>query len=456
MEVVILAAGKGTRMNSDQPKVLHSVGGKAMLAHVLDTARQCQAQAMHVVIGYGADAIRAHFDKQSDINWVIQEQQLGTGHAVQQALPAINCNDADQSVLVLFGDVPMISATTLDKLLGESGAEALGLLTVVAAKPDGFGRIVRDDKDAVAAIVEHKDASAEQRRIAEVNTGIMAIPARRLAGWLDRLQNHNKQQEFYLTDIVAMAVADGCEVRAIQADSEMEVLGVNDKIQLATLERYYQSMQSDTLLAAGVTLRDPARVDVRGSLRCGKDVEIDCNVIFEGDVVLGDGVVVGANCVISNATIGNRSQILAGSQIDGAEIGTDVSIGPMARIRPGSVIRDRAKIGNFVETKQAIIGEGSKANHLAYIGDAEIGSGCNIGAGTIFCNYDGANKHKTTLGNDVFVGSNSVLVAPVNLGDGAFVAAGSTINTDVPPAQLGVARSKQRNIAGWKRPVKKR
>ena len=455
MEVVILAAGKGTRMNSDKPKVLHSVGGKAMIEHVLDCAAECQPGRTHVVIGYGGEALKEHLSERPDLNWVNQEQQLGTGHAVQQAMPAVDCNDSENQLLILFGDVPMISATTLKALLSEAGADSLALLTVVTEKPDGFGRIIRDDSSAVQAIVEHKDATAEQLLINEVNTGIMAIPASRLTGWLERIQNNNKQQEYYLTDIVALAVEDGCPVKATQATSEMEVLGVNDKTQLAMLERYYQTMQADKLLAAGVTLKDPARLDVRGSLDCGKDVEIDCNVIFEGDVTLGDAVAIGANCVIKDATIGAGSQILPGTQIEGAEIGAAVNIGPMARIRPGSVIHDKARIGNFVETKQAIIGEGSKANHLAYIGDAELGSGCNIGAGTIFCNYDGANKHKTTLGDNVFVGSNSVLIAPVTLADNSFVAAGSAINTDVPAEHLCVARGKQRNIAGWKRPTKK-
>ena len=442
-------------MNSDKPKVLHSIGGRAMLEHVLDSAQSCSPERIHVVIGYGGDSIRQRLQANTSLNWVTQEQQLGTGHAVQQALPALNCGQDNSQILVLFGDVPMISPATLHKLLqaGESGA--LVLLTVVTPKPQGFGRIIRDASDAVTAIVEHKDATAEQLLINEVNTGIMAIPAARLPGWLDRIQNHNKQQEYYLTDIVALAVADGCPVTAIQASSEMEVLGVNDKVQLATLERFYQSMQTRKLLESGVTLRDPARVDVRGSLVCGRDVEIDVNVVFEGEVTLGDGVIIDSGCVIKNAVIGKATHILAGTHIEGANIGAEVSIGPMARIRPGTVIGNKAKIGNFVETKQAIIGEGSKANHLAYIGDAEIGSGCNIGAGTIFCNYDGANKHKTVLGNGVFIGSNSVLIAPVSLADNAFVAAGSAINTDVPADHLGVARGVQRNISGWQRPVKK-
>lgn len=454
METIILAAGKGTRMNSDKPKVLHSIGGKAMLAHVLSSAEQCSPEKTHVVIGFGADSIRQAFEDHQAVNWVVQAEQLGTGHAVQQALPAIDCQNSANQVLVLFGDVPMISSSTLEALLTEAGSDALGLLTVELDQPEGFGRIIRDEQGSVQAIVEHKDATAEQRLICEVNTGIMSIPAARLPGWLERIQNNNQQQEYYLTDIVSLAVEDSCPVRAIKAESEFEALGVNNKAQLATLERYYQAMQTNELLEAGVTLSDPMRVDIRGNLRCGKDVEIDCNVIFEGTVELGDDVSIGANCVIKDAKIATGTQILAGTNIEGAEIGSNASIGPMARIRPGTIVKDKAKIGNFVETKQAIIGEGSKANHLAYIGDAELGRGCNIGAGTIFCNYDGANKHKTKLGDNVFIGSNSVLIAPVTLADDAFVAAGSAINTDVPAEHLGVARSKQRNIKGWKRPVK--
>jgi bifunctional UDP-N-acetylglucosamine pyrophosphorylase/glucosamine-1-phosphate N-acetyltransferase len=453
VEVVILAAGKGTRMNSSQPKVLHSIGGKAMLSHVLDTARELDPAAIHVVIGYGAETIKAHYNT-AGINWVLQEQQLGTGHAVQQTIPHIDQEQDDNIVLVLFGDVPLISPATLQALLSETGKDNVSVLSVISTAPDGFGRIVRDDSAAVQSIVEHKDASAGQRLINEVNTGIMAIPAARLGDWLQRIGNSNKQQEYYLTDIIALAVADGLRVNAIQADNEMEVMGVNDKAQLALLERHYQVLQTNRLLEAGVTLRDPARVDIRGELICGQDVEIDINVIFEGKVELGNGVSIGANCVISNASIGDNSVILPGCHIDETEIGSAASVGPVARLRPGTKLADGVKIGNFVETKKAVFGSGSKANHLAYIGDAEIGSACNIGAGTIFCNYDGANKHKTVLGDNVFVGSNSVLIAPVNLADNSFVAAGSAINTDVAGDSLAVARAKQRNIPGWKRPEK--
>lgn len=454
MEVVILAAGKGTRMHSRLPKVLHQIGGAPMLDHVLSRATELSPRKIHVVIGFGADTIRSQFDG-APCSWVYQAEQLGTGHAVQQALPDIDCDDPDNQVLVLFGDVPLIATETLGALVAQAGPDRMALLTVVTRTPDGFGRIIRNDSAAVQAIVEHKDATAEQRLINEVNTGIMVIPAARLKTWLGQLQNNNKQQEYYLTDIVALARESGCEIHAVQADSEMEVMGVNDKAQLALLERHYQALIADQMLAAGVTLRDPARIDVRGELRCGSDVEIDINTVFAGQVMLGNNVRIEANCVIRDAAIGDNSVVLAGSQIDGAEIGADVSIGPMARIRPGTVLGDGVKIGNFVETKKARLGAGSKANHLAYLGDTELGTGCNIGAGTIFCNYDGVNKHRTTIGDDVFVGSNSVLVAPVNLGDSAFVAAGSAINCDVPADHLAVGRSKQRNISGWKQPGKK-
>lgn len=453
MEVVILAAGKGTRMHSSKPKVLHGIGGQAMLSHVLSTARSLSPEAVHVVIGYGSDSIREHFSRES-INWVSQEQQLGTGHALQQAIGSIDQQRKDNIVLVLFGDVPLISHMTLENLLSQASPDSVSVLSVISTAPDGLGRIVRDDSAVVQRIVEHKDASAKERLINEVNTGIMALPAGRLADWLQRIDNNNRQKEYYLTDVIALAVEDGVTVNAVQADSELEVMGVNDKAQLALLERHYQNIQSRRLLEAGVTLRDPSRVDVRGELNCGQDVEIDINVIFEGQVELADGVSIGANCIISNSRIGAGSTILPGSVVEETTIGAGASVGPMARMRPGTELADGVKIGNFVEIKKAVIGPGSKANHLAYIGDAEIGAGCNIGAGTIFCNYDGARKHRTNLGNNVFVGSNSVLIAPVELADNAFVAAGSSINTDVPADHLGVARGKQRNIAGWKRPTK--
>ena len=457
MEVVILAAGKGARMYSNKPKVLHTIGGKSMLEHVLLTARRLGSERTHVVIGFGAGAIKAHFENREgfeDIDWVLQAEQLGTGHAVQQVIPNIDSAKANNRILVLFGDVPLVRAETLHKLLADADDDCVSLLTASVSNPSGLGRIIRKEAGDVTAIVEERDADEEQQRIREVNSGIMSIPATRLGGWLQAIGNENDQSEYYLTDLVALAAGDGCRIQATTVADELEVQGVNDKSQLALLERRYQMNKIQELLDQGVTLKDPARVDIRGGLLCGSDVEIDINVIFEGEVTLGDNVTIGPNCVIKDTTVAPASTVLSGSNIDGATIGEAVSIGPNARVRPGTVLKDQVRIGNFVETKNAVLGEGSKASHLAYIGDAEIGKNCNLGAGTIFCNYDGANKHKTTLGDNVFIGSNSVLVAPLSLADNAFVAAGSAINRDVPAANLAVGRGKQKNIDGWKRPGK--
>ncbi len=457
IDAVILAAGKGTRMFSQKPKVLHEIGGRAMVTHVIGAAAGIENARIHCVIGYGATQIKeqlAAISQQFQLNWVMQEQQLGTGHAVQQALGLIDTSSAENLTLVLYGDVPLIKQETMQALLGLASANTVALLTLVTPNPAGLGRIIRDGQGSVQAIVEDKDATDAQRAIQEINSGIMAIPSARLAGWLGKLGNNNKQGEYYLTDIIAMARADGCDIKPLVSTDAMELQGVNDKTQLASLERHYQMNIANQLLKAGVTLRDPARLDVRGELHCGNDVVIDANVIFEGKVTLGDGVHIEANCIVCDASIGDNTHILAGSNINGAIIGSKASIGPYARLRPGTVLKDEVKIGNFVETKNAVLGKGSKANHLAYLGDAVIGEKVNIGAGTIICNYDGANKHKTVMGNNVFVGSNSVLIAPITLADNAFVAAGSAINTDVPENHLAVARGKQRNIEGWKRPVK--
>ncbi|WP_314409211.1 bifunctional UDP-N-acetylglucosamine diphosphorylase/glucosamine-1-phosphate N-acetyltransferase GlmU [Pseudomonas kuykendallii] len=449
LEVVILAAGQGTRMRSALPKVLHPVAGKPMLGHVIDSARQLQPQGIHVVIGHGADAVRERLAAE-DLDFVMQREQLGTGHAVAQAAPALSA----ERVLILYGDVPLIEVGTLQRLLQKVDDQHLALLTVELGDPTGYGRIVRDAAGAVRAIVEHKDATPEQRAIKEGNTGILAVPGKRLDGWLSRLSNSNAQGEYYLTDVIAMAVADGLTVATEQPLDAMEVQGANDRIQLAELERHYQQRAARRLMAEGVTLRDPARFDVRGDVSVGRDVLIDINVILEGRVLIEEGVEIGPNCVIRNSTLRKGAIVKANSHLDGAEMGEGADCGPFARLRPGSVLGAKAHVGNFVELKNAVMGDGAKAGHLSYLGDAEIGARSNIGAGTITCNYDGANKSRTRMGEDVFVGSNSALVAPVSLGDGATTGAGSVVTQDVPANTLAVGRAKQRNIEGWKRPVK--
>ena len=456
LDIVILAAGRGTRMNSNIPKVLHQIGGDSLLGHVIATASQLESEQVHIVVGYGAEQIKSEFSSQNELRWALQEQQLGTGHAVMQAMPSIDITKPEKCVLVLYGDVPLTTFSTLSKLVQQASASTLCLLTLVTENPTGLGRIVRNSAGEITAIVEEKDASEAQKQIKEINTGIMVIPATKLNTWLNSLGNNNAQGEYYLTDVVAMAAADDyCAISAMVIDDESEVQGVNDKAQLAGLERQFQMNNAEQLLKAGVLLRDPSRIDIRGEIETGSDVEIDINALFEGRVSLGNGVKIGANVVIKDSKIADNVNILHGSTIDGAEIGEGASVGPYARIRPGTILKENTKIGNFVETKNAIIGKGSKASHLAYIGDAELGENVNIGAGTIFCNYDGVNKHKTIIGDNVFVGSNSVLVAPVTLADNTFVAAGSSINSDVPADSLAVARAKQRNIPGWKRPTKK-
>jgi bifunctional UDP-N-acetylglucosamine pyrophosphorylase / glucosamine-1-phosphate N-acetyltransferase len=449
LDIVILAAGQGTRMRSSLPKVLHPVAGNSMLGHVIHSARQLSPQSIQVVIGHGADLVRERLAA-DDLNFVLQDKQLGTGHAVAQAVPELSAD----TVLILYGDVPLIEVETLNRLLTLVNDQQLGLLTVNLADPTGYGRIVRDEQNRVSAIVEHKDASDAQKAIKEGNTGILAVPGKRLAEWLGRLSNNNAQGEYYLTDVIAMAVADGLTVATAQPLDAMEVQGANDRKQLAELERHYQLREANRLMALGVTLRDPSRFDVRGEVTVGRDVMIDVNVILEGKVIIEDDVSIGPNCVIKDSTLRQGAIIKANSHLEGAIVGEAADAGPFARLRPGSVLEARAHVGNFVELKNAHMGEGAKAGHLAYLGDAVIGARSNIGAGTITCNYDGANKHKTVMGEDVFIGSNNSLVAPVNISTGATTAAGSTVTQDVAAEQLAVARARQRNIDGWKRPVK--
>ncbi len=451
LNVIILAAGKGKRMHSDIPKVLHKVGGRSLLAHVVDTALSLDAAAVHVVVGHEAEQIRTAFES-APVSWALQADQLGTGHAVAQAMP--NVSD-DALLLVLYGDVPLIQADTLRQLLAKSADGALAVLTLNSTDPTGLGRILRDAQGRAIAIVEEKDATAEQKAIKETNSGIMAVRSATLRQWLGRLKNDNAQGEYYLTDIVGLAVADGIAVQTLLINDELEVLGVNNKAQLAQLERHYQRRMAERLLEAGVTLADPARIDVRGELQCGRDVEIDINCIFEGKVVLGNRVRIGPNVCIKNAVIGDHTVIHANSHIDGAQVAAQCAVGPFARLRPGTVMNTGSKIGNFVETKKASLGAGSKVNHLSYVGDATLGRDVNIGAGTITCNYDGVNKFETRIEDNVFVGSNTALVAPVNIGENATIGAGSTITGDVPGEHLAIARGRQRNIEGWKKPSKK-
>jgi bifunctional UDP-N-acetylglucosamine pyrophosphorylase/glucosamine-1-phosphate N-acetyltransferase len=451
LDIVIMAAGKGTRMKSALPKVLHRLAGHPLLLHVLDTCAALQAQRTVVVTGHAADAVERAVSGRS-VTCVRQEPQLGTGHAVQQAAPLL---DDDGTTLILNGDVPLITADTARALVQACAGRQLALLTLVLDDPQGYGRIVREGGQ-VRGIVEHKDASDAQRGIREVYTGIMAAPTAALKRWLARLSNRNAQREYYLTDIVAMAVADGVPVVTSAAHDETEVLGVNSAAQLADLERRLQRRRADALMDAGVRLADPARLDVRGVLECGSDVEIDIDCIFEGRVVLGDGVRVGAHCVIRDTTIGAGTEVLPHCDFTQGRIGERVQIGPFARLRPGADLGPEVHIGNFVEVKNSRLERGAKANHLAYLGDTTVGERVNYGAGSITANYDGANKHRTVIGNDVQVGSNCVLVAPVVIGDGATIGAGSVINKDAPAGQLTVARARQASLQGWKRPVKQK
>ena len=451
LQVVILAAGQGKRMRSDLPKVLHPLAGKPLLGHVVDTAASLAPARMCVVIGHGGQRVKDAF-AQRPIAWAVQEQQLGTGHAVMQALPHI---PGDGVMLVLYGDVPLIAASTLADLVAAASTGALALLTQQLDEPRGYGRIVRDAGGRVARIVEEKDASEAERRIGEVNTGILAAPRAKLERWLAGLRNENAQGEYYLTDVVAAAVGDGTPVEVRHPQAAHECLGVNSKAELASLERRIQMNHAQRLLDQGVTLADPARIDVRGELTCGRDVAIDVNCIFEGRVELGDNVRVGPGCVLRDVAVGAGTEIKPYSLLEETRIGRDARIGPYARTRPGTQLSDEVHIGNFVEVKASTFGTGSKANHLAYVGDSTVGSNVNIGAGTITCNYDGANKHRTVIEDDVHIGSDVQLIAPVTVGRGATVGAGATISKDVPPGGLTLTEKKQVSKPGWQRPRKK-
>jgi bifunctional UDP-N-acetylglucosamine pyrophosphorylase/glucosamine-1-phosphate N-acetyltransferase len=455
LDIVIMAAGKGTRMKSERPKVLMPLAGRPLLAHVLESCAGLGARRLVAVVGHAAEQVEAAFSGAAGVaglEFVRQQPQLGTGHAVQQAAPRL---DDDVGVtLILNGDVPLVTAATARALANACGGDKLALLTIELADATGYGRIVRDGGERVQRIVEHKDASPAERAIREVYTGMMAAPTGALKRWLAELKNDNAQHEYYLTDVVGLAAASGVPVVAVLAQDETEVLGVNSPAQLADLERRLQRRRADALMEAGVRLADPARVDVRGTLACGRDVEIDVGCVFEGNVELGDEVRIGAHCVIRDARIGAGSVVQPFTHIDGATVARDVQIGPFARLRPGAQLGDAVHIGNFVEVKNSTLAAGAKANHLAYLGDAIVGERVNYGAGSITANYDGANKHRTVIGADVHVGSNCVLVAPVTVGDGATIGAGSTISKDAPAGQLSVARGRQVTVAGWKRAVK--
>ena len=450
-DIVILAAGKGTRMQSALPKVLHKLAGKPLLGHVLDAADSLSNGQKIVVTGHGSQQVQNSFAG-SDCIFVQQSKQLGTAHAVQMALPHLR---EKATVLILYGDVPLITPGTLSEMLDAVSDQQISLLTINLQDPAGYGRIVRSQEGEIESIIEQKDASAEQLAISEINTGVLALGAEQLHAWLPLINNNNAQGEYYLTDLIALARSQGYLVKSIQPKSATEVEGVNNRVQLSQLERAHQLAQAEKLMLSGTSLADPNRFDQRGELTAGSDNFIDVNCIFEGEVSIGSGVHIGPNCHITNSRIGDGVEIKANTVIEQSQIGDNATLGPFARIRPGTVLGKNTKVGNFVETKKALVGDGSKINHLSYIGDAELGSGVNVGAGTITCNYDGVNKHKTTLGDDVFVGSNSTLIAPVTISDRGFVAAGSTLTQAVPPDTLAVSRTKQRNIEGWKRPTKK-
>ncbi|MGA2775997.1 MAG: bifunctional UDP-N-acetylglucosamine diphosphorylase/glucosamine-1-phosphate N-acetyltransferase GlmU [Steroidobacteraceae bacterium] len=451
LSVVILAAGQGKRMNSDLPKVLQPLAGKPLLAHVIQTARRLAPDNIYVVYGHGGSEVQAAFEHER-IDWVLQAEQLGTGHAVMQAMPMI---PDDHLVLILYGDVPLIRIDTLRALLRAAHAPAIGLVCAQVAAPAGYGRVIRDSAGAVGAIIEQKDATPAQLAIHEVNAGIFAIPAQQLRAWLLELRSDNAQHEFYLTDVVASAVRAGTPIHAVPAGSEAEILGVNDRLQLAQVESAHRHERARELMLAGATLVDPARVDIRGHVRVGRDVSIDVNAVLLGEVSLGARVRIGPNCVIRDSEIGADTEIRANSIIEQARVGQHCVIGPFARLRPETVLDAHAHIGNFVEVKNSHIGEGSKANHLSYLGDSHIGAGVNVGAGTVTCNYDGANKSTTVIEDGAFIGSGSMLVAPVRIGADATIGAGSTITTDAPAGKLSLTRAQQATVEGWTRPDKR-
>jgi len=449
--VVILAAGKGTRMKSSLPKVLAPLAGKAMLAHVIDTAKQLSPSSIKVVIGHGADQVKQTFSKEN-VDWVIQEQQNGTGNAVKQAIPSLPSED---NVIVLYGDVPLISTQTLQQLLAKLKSHKLTVLTAKLADPSGYGRIIRDENDQLCSIIEQKDASIAQQAIDEINTGFLAANVAGLTDWLSALNTNNAQGEEYLTDVVSIAHESGEAIGSVKAENLIEIQGVNSKLDLASIERQFQLSQAQHYMEQGLTIIDPNRFDVRGSFSFGQDCQLDINVIIQGNVNLGNNVTIHANCILSDCDIGDNTEILPNTVLENCQIGNNVNIGPFARIRPGTTLANDSKVGNFVELKNTRLSSGSKVNHLSYVGDSQVGENTNIGAGVITCNYDGANKHQTIIGDNAFIGSNTQLVAPVKVENGATVAAGSTITQTVPEKNLAVARSKQKNLAGWQRPKKK-
>ncbi|MFK5914620.1 MAG: bifunctional UDP-N-acetylglucosamine diphosphorylase/glucosamine-1-phosphate N-acetyltransferase GlmU [Woeseiaceae bacterium] len=449
LNIIILAAGQGTRMKSSIPKVLHSLAGVTLVQHVINTSKKLSPESINVVYGHGGEQVQEQIND-ADINWVEQAEQLGTGHAVDQVKQHLK---NDQLVLVLYGDVPLIKVETLTALL-EQAKNGFSLLTVSLDNPQGYGRIVRNEKGLVENITEEKDASDEIKKIHEVNTGILAVKADLLKNWLSKLDDNNAQKEYYLTDIIAMAVKDGFTVETTQPDNEFEVMGINNRLQLSQLERYYQKEQANQLMAAGITLADPTRIDIRGNLRHGQDIFIDVNTVIEGNVSIGNNVSIGANCVIKDSKIADNVVILPMSILDNSSVGKGSKVGPFARLRPGAVLGNNTHIGNFVEIKKTYIDDGSKVNHLTYVGDSLVGKNVNIGAGTITCNYDGANKHQTIIEDNVFIGSATQLVAPVKIGKNATVGAGSTITSDVSANDLAITRVKQKSISDWSRPTK--